>query len=130
MKDKKYGKVRGHCHYTGWYRGAAYTYVLKNIIYLKNSCRFSYWIKLWLSSYHKRAEEFQRQVTCLGENTEKYITFTVTIEKEFTIINKNGEKITKRKSYILQFIHSARFMARSLSNLVNNPSAGIHRIKC
>ena len=28
------------------------------------------------------------------------------------------------------FIDSTRFMARSLSNLVNNLSEGIHRIKC
>ena len=25
LKDKKYGKVRGHCHYTGKYRGAAHS---------------------------------------------------------------------------------------------------------
>ena len=31
---------------------------------------------------------------------------------------------------MLQFIDSARFMASSLSNLVNNLSEGIHRIKC
>ena len=28
------------------------------------------------------AEEFEGQVTCLGEHTEKYITFSVLIEKE------------------------------------------------
>ena len=33
-------------------------------------------------------------------------------------------------SYILQFIDSARFMTSLLSNLVNNVSEGIHRIKC
>ena len=33
-------------------------------------------------------------------------------------------------SYVLQFIDSARFMASSLSNLVNNLPEGIHRIKC
>ena len=27
------------------------------------------------------AEEFERQFTCLGENTEKYITFSVPIQK-------------------------------------------------
>ena len=32
--------------------------------------------------------------------------------------------------YILQFIDSARLMASPLSNLVNNLSEGIHRIKC
>ena len=40
-------------------------------------------------------EEFEKQFTCLGENTEKYITFTVPIEKEVMRINKNGEEVTK-----------------------------------
>ena len=74
------------------------------------------------------AEEFQNQVTCLGENTEKYVTFAVSIEKEVTKINKNGEEITKNISYILQFIDSARFMVRPLSNLVDNLSEEIHRL--
>ena len=68
------------------------------------------------------AAEFKKQFTCLGENTEKYITFTVPIEKKVTRIDKNGAKITKKLSYILQFIDSARFVASSLSNLVNNLS--------
>ena len=68
------------------------------------------------------AEEFKKQFTCLEENTEKYITLTVSIEKEVTRIDKNGEEITKNISYILQFIDSARFMASSLSNLVNDLS--------
>ena len=45
-------------------------------------------------------------------------------------VDKNGEEITKNLSYILQFIDSTRFMASSLSNLVNNLSEGTHRIKC
>ena len=76
------------------------------------------------------AEEFEKQFTCSGENTEKYITFTVSIEKEITRIDKNGKEITKKISYILQFIDCARLMASSLSNLVNNLSEGIHKIKC
>ena len=63
------------------------------------------------------AEEFKKQCTCLGENTEKYRTCIVLIEKEVTRIDKNGEEITRNISYILQFIDSARFMANSLSNL-------------
>ena len=47
------------------------------------------------------------------QNTEKYITFTVPIEKEVTRIDEM-EKLQKNISYILQFIDSARFMARSL----------------
>ena len=45
------------------------------------------------------AEEFKKQFTCLGENTEKYITFTVPIEQEVTRIDRNGEEIEKK--YIL-----------------------------
>ena len=44
-------------------------------------------------------------------------------------IDKNGEKITKNISFMLQFIDSARFMASSLSNFINNLFEGIHRIK-
>ena len=73
-------------------------------------------------------EEFKKQFTCLGENTEKYINFTVPIEKEVTRINKNGEEVIKNMSYILRFIDSTRFMVSSLSKLVNNLSEGIHRI--
>ena len=36
------------------------------------------------------AEEFKKQFTCLGENTKKYITFTIPIEKEVT--RKNYKK--------------------------------------
>ena len=43
---------------------------------------------------------------------------------------KIGGNIAKNISYILQFTDSARFMASSLSNLVNNLSDEIHRIKC
>ena len=52
------------------------------------------------------------------------------MEKEVMRTDKNGEKITKNISYIVQFIDSARFMASSLSNLVNNFFEKIHRIKC
>ena len=41
------------------------------------------------------AENFSKQFTCLRENTEKYITVTVPIEKEVTRININGEKLQK-----------------------------------
>ena len=40
------------------------------------------------------------------------------------------KKNTKNISYILKLIDSARFMASSLSTLVNNFSEGIQQIKC
>ena len=51
---------------------------------------------------------------CLGENTEKYIMFSVSINKQFD----NGKTIT----YELKFIDSFRFMSTSLSILVDNLS--------
>ena len=63
-------------------------------------------------------------------NNEKFITFTIPIEKEVMRIDKNGEQITKNISYLVQFIDSATFMASSLSNLVNNLFEGIHKIRC
>ena len=76
------------------------------------------------------AEEFKKQFTCLGENTGKHITFTIPIEKEVTRIDKNREEITKNIFYMLQLIDSTRFMTSSLTNLVNNLSEWLHRIKC
>ena len=67
-------------------------------------------------------EEFKKQFSSLEESTEIYITVTVPIENEVTRINKNREEVTKHISYILPFIDNARFMASSLSNLVNNNS--------
>ena len=40
------------------------------------------------------------------------------------------KRLQKNISYILQFIDSARFMASSLSNLVNKFYEEIHIIKC
>ena len=65
------------------------------------------------------AEEFDKQFTCSGENTDKYRTFSVLIQKEVTWIDKNGEVTKKKKSYRLQFTDSRIIMASSLSNLPN-----------
>ena len=131
LKDKKYHKIRDHCHCTGEYRGAAYSicnlkYSVPKIIPIvfHNGSNYDYHFII-----KELAEGFKKQFSCLGENTEKYITFTVPKEKEVTRIDKNGEEIIKNVSYILQFIDSPGLMASSSSNLANNLSEGIHRIK-
>ena len=68
-------------------------------------------------------KEFDGNFECLGENTEKYITFSVPTKKK--IENKDLE-IT----YKIKFIDSYRFMSISLSKLVDNLSEGIHNNKC
>ena len=76
MKDKKYCKVRDHCHYTGEYRGAVHS-----ICNLKYSEPKNMPIDFHNESdydYHfiikELAGEFKKQSICLGKNTEKYIT--------------------------------------------------------
>ena len=68
------------------------------------------------------AEEFVGQFECLGENSEKYITFSLPIKKELD----NGKSIT----YKLKFIDSFRFISSSLSSLADNLYEGFHSDKC
>ena len=75
------------------------------------------------------AEEFKNQFTCLGENTEKYITFITFPNREVTRTYKIGEQVIKNIPYILQFTDGAGFMVRWLTNLVINLSEGINKIK-
>ena len=115
-KFKIYQKVRDHCRYTGKFRGAAHSI-----------CNLSYKVPREIPvvfhngstyDYHfiikQLAEEFKGQFRCLGENTEKYITFSVPIKKE----HDNGKTTT----YKLKFIDSFRFMPTLLSNFANNLS--------
>ena len=60
------------------------------------------------------AREFKGNFVCLGENTEKYINFSVLVKK----VHDSG----KTTIYKLEFIDSCRFMQDSLSNLVDNLS--------
>ena len=125
FERKKYYKVRDHCHYTGKYRGAAH-----------NICNLRYKIPKEIPiifhngstyDYHfiikELVKEFEGNFECLWENTENYITFSVPIKKR--IENKDIE-IT----YRIKFIDSFRFMATSLSKLVDNLTEGIDNDKC
>ena len=76
------------------------------------------------------AEEFERELECLGKNTEKYITFSVPFEKETTEKDKNGNDKISKISYKIKLIDSCRFMSTSLSNLVSNLSEGLHNGRC
>ena len=125
-KDFNNDKVRDHCHFTDKYRGAAH-----------NTCNLRYKIpKNIRVIFHNRSTydyhfiikeltcEFEGNFECLGENTEKYITFSVPIKKR--IDNKNIDT-----TYNIKFIDSFRFMAAtSLSKLVDNLTDNIHNDKC
>ena len=78
----------------------------------------------------KLVNECERKLECLGGNTEKYKAFSVPIEREATKICKDGNESVVTISYKIKFSDSARFMATSLSNFVDNLTEGIHKIKC
>ena len=110
--NKKYHKVRDLCHYTGKYRGAAHDicnlrYKIPKeipVVFHNGSTYDDHFIIKELT------EEFEREFECLGETTEKYITFAVPMKKEITKKDKNGnDKITKI-SYKIKFIDSYRFI--------------------
>ena len=103
-------KVRDHCHYTRKFRGPAhnicnlrYNIPKKFPIVFHNGSTYDYHFVI-----KKLAEEFKVEFECLGENTEKYITFSVPLKKEND--NDNDKKI----KYKLKFIDSYRFMSTSL----------------
>ena len=108
-------KVKDQCHYTGKFRGAAH-----------NKCNLNYKVSkdilviIHNASYdthfiiNQLAEEFKDELDCIGENMEKFITFSVPIKK-----NCGDSKTITHK---LRFIDSFRFMLTSLSELVNNMS--------
>ena len=68
-------------------------------------------------------KEFEGNFECLGENTEKYITFSVPIKKR-------TEYKDMEITYKIKFIDSFRFVATSLSKLVDNLTEDIHGDKC
>ena len=113
---KLYRKVRDHYHYTGKYRGAAHSIcnlrykIQKEIpVVFHNGSTYDYHFII-----KKLVKEFKDNFDCLGENTEKYFTFSVPIKKE----RDNDKAII----YKLKFINSYRFMSSSLSSLINNLS--------
>ena len=89
--NKNYFKTKDHCHYIGKYRGVAHS--ICNLRYkapkeipvvFHNGSTYDYHFII-----KELAEEFKGKFECLGENTEKYITFSATIKKQITRIDKD-----------------------------------------
>ena len=81
----KYCKAKDHCYYTGKYRGAAHN--ICNLRYktpkeipivFHNGSTYDYHFII-----RELAKYFEGKFECLGENTEKFITFSVPIKKQF-----------------------------------------------
>ena len=120
-------KVRDHCHYTGKYKGAAHS--ICNLQYKTPKKIPEMFHKGSTYDYHfiikKLAKEFEGQFECLGENTEKHITFPVPIQKDLD----NCKTIT----YKIKFIDSFGSTSSSLSSIkyqVDNLLDGFYYDKC
>ena len=83
-------KVRDHCHYTGNYRGATHDFCNLRyktpkethvVIYKGSTYDYHFIIK-------ELAKQTEGQFESLGENTQKYIIFSVTIKKKNLIMVK------------------------------------------
>ena len=115
-------KVKDHCHYTGKFRGAAYSKcnlnykVLKEILIIIHNASYDTHFML-----NQLAKEFKGELNCIRDNMEKYITFSVPMKKKCD---------NKTITYKLKFIDSFRFMSTSLSELVDNISGIFNSIEC
>ena len=116
MKFKLYKKVRDHCHNAGKFRGDAHSI-----------CNFHYKVPQEISvkihngskyDYHflikELTEEFKGELEYLGENTEKYISFSVPIKNE----HDNNKTVTCK----IKFVDTCRFTPSKLSDIVENLS--------
>ena len=106
ISNKEHHKVKDNCHCTGKYRGAEHN--ISNLRYrvpkevsivFHNGSTYDYHFII-----KELVKEFEGNFDCLGENTEKYITFSVPIKKK---IENKGLEIT----YKIKFIDSYRFMS-------------------
>ena len=83
-------KVRDHCHHTGKYRGAAHSIcnlrykIPKEIpVVFHNGSTYDYHFII-----KQLAKEFKGNFDCLGELTEKYITFSDQLKKSVIMIKQ------------------------------------------
>ena len=116
-KNRKNVKDPGH--YTGKFRGAAHS-----------SCNLKYKVPknipiiIHNASYDTQlAEEFKSELDCIGENMDKYITFSVSIKKNTWC----GDTTITHK---LRFIDSFRLMQASLSDLIDDMSGKFNSTEC
>ena len=88
--NKKYHKVRDHCHYTGKYRGAAHS--ISNLRYktpkeipvvFHDGSTYDYQFII-----KELVEEFEGQLECLGENQRNMELFQYQLKKNLTMVNQ------------------------------------------
>ena len=87
--NKKYHKARDHFHYTGKFKGAAHNicnlrYKIPNeiTVVFDNGSTYDYHL------IEELAKEIKGKLEYLGENTEKYVTFSVPIKQILIMVKQ------------------------------------------
>ena len=120
--------VRDHCHFTSKYRGAAHGNCnlklnVPNQIPVVFHNRSNY-------DYHfiikELPNEFEGKFECYRKIQISTKNVPLQWKKKVAKIDKDGNE----GAFKIKFIDSARFMATSLTNLVDNLTEGIQKIKC
>ena len=116
-------KVRDHCHFTGYYRGAAH-----------NSCNLQCRKPMILPViFHnlqgydahlfiKQLASLPGELNCIPSTEEKYISFSKSIKVDEYMSNKTGQMVPI--NFEIRFLDSFKFLQTSLANLVSNLSPG------
>ena len=103
--DKKYCRVWDHWHYTGEYRGVAHS--KRNLKYNEPKETPTVFNNGYNYDYHlimkELAKEFEGEFICLGENTKKYLTLSVPVEKEVIRIDKKKMENESQKTYLTNY---------------------------
>ena len=120
LNGKNKRKVRDHDHYTGKFRGAAHS--ICNLKFSK--ANFTPVVFHNLANYDahlfiKNLGNEDGYISCIPNNEEKYISFTIEIELRKYIDSGGEERSVKHQ---IRFVDSYKFMASSLDSLVKNLS--------
>ena len=118
--DKRFVKVRDHCHFIGKYRGAAHNICNKKYKRPNFTPVFFHNLKGYDSHlFVKNLGKNKGEIKCIANNEEKYISFSKYIKVgDYEI--KGKEKPIMNE---LRFLDSAGFMQSSLASLVKNLSS-------
>jgi len=118
-------QVRGHCHLSGKFRGAAHSkcnlnYKLPKFYPVVFHNLSGYDSHLFIKKLHSENGE---KINCIPTNKEKYISFSIDVIVDKFINKEEKEVIVKRE---LQYIDSFKFMASSL----DTSSRNLHKEQC
>ena len=122
-------KVRGHCHYTGKFRGAAHG--KRNLALKKDKTVPVGFLNGTKYDFHLLVRELGRvngHIRTIARNSEQYISVEKAVRISETIVvdnngapkldKKTGEPLTKKDTWYIRLVDTLGFLQASLANCV------------